>query len=254
MPLIDPKPLWDFDDPAASESRFLTAAEGATGPAAETVAAAWMTQAARAMGLQEHFDLAHAVLDSLAVTGVAVVADGADPGTVELAVRLDLERGRLFRSAGEPARALPLFEKAAERAARAGLDALQVDALHMAALAAPLAEQLTRNDAALAAARASTDPAARDWDASILNNIGMVHADAGDFATALGVFEEALAARERIGEAARTREARWMVAWSLRNLGRHDEALAMQRALKADLAAAGASDPYVEEELALLER
>jgi tetratricopeptide (TPR) repeat protein len=82
----------------------------------------------------------------------------------------------------------------------------------------------------------------------------MVHADAGDFATALGVFEEALAARERIGEAARTREARWMVAWSLRNLGRHDEALAMQRALKADLAAAGASDPYVEEELALLER
>jgi hypothetical protein len=45
-----------------------------------------------------------------------------------------------------------------------------------------------------------------------------------------------------------------MVAWSLRNLGRHDEALAMQRALKADLAAAGASDPYVEEELALLER
>jgi hypothetical protein len=44
-----------------------------------------------------------------------------------------------------------------------------------------------------------------------------------------------------------------MVAWTLRNLGRADEALAIQRALKAELTAAGASDPYVDEELATLE-
>ena len=44
-----------------------------------------------------------------------------------------------------------------------------------------------------------------------------------------------------------------MVAWSLRNLGRTEEALAAQRALKAELTAAGASDPYVDEELANLE-
>jgi tetratricopeptide (TPR) repeat protein len=250
MPLIDPKPLWDFDDPAASESRFLAAAEGAPEPAAS----AWMTQAARAMGLQEQFDLAHAVLDGLAVPGVAVVTGQADPETVELAVRLDLERGRLHRAAGDAERALPLFEKAAERAADAGLDELQVDALHMAALAAAPAEQLARNEAALAAARSSADPAARDWDASILNNIGMVHADAGDFASALAGFEEAVAARERIGDPARTRVARWMIAWSLRNLGRHEEALAMQQALKAEHAAAGTSDPYVDEELSLLRR
>ena len=99
----------------------------------------------------------------------------------------------------------------------------------------------------------SPDATARDRDASILNNIGMVHADAGDFATALAVFEQALAARERIGDPARTRVAKWMVAWSLRNLGRTDEALAAQRALKSELEAAGTTDPYVDEELAILD-
>ena len=118
--LIDPKPLWDFDDPSASEARLLAAADDASEPARS----AWLTQVARAMGLQEKFDVAHAVLDSLAVSGIAL----------EVAVRLDLERGRLYRSAGDAARALPLFEQAAARAERAGLDELRVDALHMAAL------------------------------------------------------------------------------------------------------------------------
>ena len=99
---------------------------------------------------------------------------------------------------------------------------------------------------------ASADPRARDWDASLLNNLGMTHADAGDFGRALVVFEEALAARERIGDAGRTRVARWMVAWALRNLGRRDEALALQQALKAELEALGEEDPYVDEELTLL--
>jgi tetratricopeptide (TPR) repeat protein len=247
--LIDPKPLWDFEDPAASESRFLAAAEDASEPAAS----AWMTQVGRTMGLRGEFSSAHALLDSLAGSESALAGWAAAEGAAEVAVRIDLERGRLFNSAGEPGRALPLFEAAATRAERAGLDELRVDALHMAAIAAPAEERLARNEAALAVARASTDAAARNWDASILNNIGMVHADAGDFATALPVFEEALVARERIGDPARTRVAKWMVAWTLRNLGRADEALAIQRALKAELTAAGASDPYVDEELATLE-
>jgi hypothetical protein len=80
----------------------------------------------------------------------------------------------------------------------------------------------------------------------------MAHADAGDFGRALVVFEEALAARERIGDAGRTRVARWMVAWALRNLDRREEALALQRALKAELEALGEEDPYVDEEIGIL--
>jgi hypothetical protein len=43
-----------------------------------------------------------------------------------------------------------------------------------------------------------------------------------------------------------------MIGWSLRNLGRTGEALAVQTALKAELEAAGEEDPYVDEELAHL--
>lgn len=80
----------------------------------------------------------------------------------------------------------------------------------------------------------------------------MEHADAGDHAAALGVFEEALAARERIGDPARTRVARWMVGWSLRHLGAVDRGREVQLALRAELDAIGEKDPYVDEELSLL--
>ena len=40
-----------------------------------------------------------------------------------------------------------------------------------------------------------------------------------------GAWQEALAARRRIGDPGTVRIARWMVAWALRNLGRDDQAL-----------------------------
>ena len=79
----------------------------------------------------------------------------------------------------------------------------------------------------------------------------MTHADAGDFGRALAAFEDALAARERIGKPVAGAVARWMVAWSLRNLGR-EEALAIQRRLKAELESVGEEDPYVDEEITIL--
>jgi len=233
---VDVTVLWDFDDPQGSEERLRAAAEQAE--AGERVVL--LTQVARALGLQERYDGGHALLD------------GLSPVSDEAAVRIALERGRLLRSAGDPEGARPLFEAAVSTAAAAGLEALHVDALHMVALVAPAPEQLALTERALAVARTATEPAARDWDASLLNNIGMVHADAGDFDSALIAFEEALAARRRIGDDRRTRIARWMVGWALRNLGRRDEALQVQRAVKAELDALGETDPYVDEELALL--
>ncbi|SEC46070.1 Tetratricopeptide repeat-containing protein [Nocardioides exalbidus] len=105
---------------------------------------------------------------------------------------------------------------------------------------------------ALDRARAASSPVALDWDASLLHNIGMVHADAGDHEAALVAFEEALEARMRIGDPARTRVARWMVGWTLRLLGETERARDIQRALKDELDAIGEVDPYVDEELALL--
>lgn len=234
--MIDPRPLWDFDDPAASGERFLDAAHEATEPERTS----WLTQYVRALGLEERYSEARKVLDQLS---------SDDP---EATTYLALERGRVLRSSGHVEESRPHFERAAATAEAAGLEALRVDALHMVALAAPEEEQLALNEAALAVARSATDQRARDWDASLLNNIGMTHADAGDFEAALTSFEEALAARERIGDPGRTRVARWMIAWALRKLGRRDEALQIQRALKAELDSIGDTDSYVDEELALL--
>src|SRR3954453_21427099 len=112
--MIDPRPLWDFDDPATSGERFLDAAEHADEPDKT----AWLTQYARTLGLQERYDEAHEVLDRLA---------SDDP---EAATDPDLQRGPGLNSAGRPEQARPLFESAAVTAEAAGLDALHVDALH----------------------------------------------------------------------------------------------------------------------------
>jgi tetratricopeptide (TPR) repeat protein len=237
--VIDPRPLWDFDDPAGSEQRLRETADAAAGDDR----AAWQTQVARALGLQEQYDEGHALLDEVA----------ADAHGGEVPARVALERGRLRRSSGDLDAGRPDFEEAARLAGEAGFEELRVDALHMVALVVPADESLEAAQHALDAARAASDPRARDWDASLLNNMGMAHADAGDHVAALVCFEEALEARERIGDVGRTRVARWMIAWSLRHLGRTDEALAMQRELKAELTAVGEHDPYVDEELELLE-
>ncbi|HET7069905.1 MAG TPA: tetratricopeptide repeat protein [Nocardioides sp.] len=234
--MIDPRPLWDFDDPAASGERFLAAAERADEPDKT----AWLTQYVRALGLQEKYDEATKILDRLHCDAP------------EAATYLALERGRVLRSSGRVDESRPHFESAAALARAAGLEALHVDALHMVALAAPEEEQLALNEAALAVARASTDQRARDWDASLLNNIGMTHTDAGDYQAALSAFEQALAARERIGDPARIRVARWMIGWTYRNLGHREEALEIQRALKEELDSLGDTDTYVDDELALL--
>ena len=235
--MIDPIPLWDYDDPAGSEARFRTALDLAEGSDRPVL----LTQVARALGLQERYDEGHAVLDDLATH---------DP---EVATRVELERGRLLRSSGRPDEARPHFEAAAGSADAAGLEALHLDALHMVALVADPADQVALHEQALGVAAAATDQAARDWDAALLNNLGMTYADAGEWDRALAAFEDALAACRRIGDDRRIRVARWMVAWALRNLGRTDEALAMQRALKAEFTAAGIEDHYVDEELGLLE-
>lgn len=243
--MIDPTPLWDFDDPQGSEQRFREAAEAATGADRLVL----LTQVARALGLQERFAEGHDLLVRLLAE-----PDEAPVVDAEVSTRVALERGRLLRSAEHPDEARPLFEAAVRGASEAGLDALLVDALHMVALVAAPEEQVSLLDEALGVSRSSVEPAARRWEASLLNNLGMTHADAGDWHSALTAFEQALAARRVAGGAGDVRIARWMVAWALRNGGRQEEALAIQRELKEELLAAGESDPYVDEELELLTR
>ncbi|MBX3607161.1 MAG: TraB/GumN family protein [Piscinibacter sp.] len=237
---LDVRLLWDFGDPARSEAVFREHLARSGGDAALVL----RTQIARTLGLRRRFDEGHRLLDAVDAE-LAGAGAGAEPQ-----VRTLLERGRLWRSAGEPLRARPLFEQALERADTARLPELAIDALHMVALVEPdTAAQVEMNQRALERARGSADPRARRWEGSIANNLGMSLMDAGRHVDALQAFRVALAARERQGDRPQIREARWAVAWALRHLGRYAEALEILTALEREHAAAGSSDSYVFEEL-----
>lgn len=197
--------LWDFSDPAASERRLWAAAEAERDPAAR---AELLTQVARALGLQDRFDEASAVLDAVEIA-VPVVA-----------VRVALERGRLRNSAGEPAVASSLFRTAADQAAAAQLTFLQVDALHMLAIAEPDAAELWTTRA-LEVLDGVTDARMLRWRISLYNNLGWSRLAADRRTGAIAAFERARDAAARWGTAEQ-------VTWA-------DEALAEARAVPPPL-------------------
>jgi tetratricopeptide (TPR) repeat protein len=230
---------WDFDRPAASEARFR--AELAALPRGSAASLEVSTQLARAQGLQRKFDAAHATLDAV---------EQALPGKPErVVVRYLLERGRVFNSSRQPDKAVPLFKDALTLARAAREDFLAIDAAHMLGIAAPAEERLKWNLEAVAMTEKTSDARARRWLASLYNNIGWTYHERGDYTTALAYFEKAVPAWEERGEPRGVRIARWAVARAYRSLGRYDDALAIQRQLEAEGAAANAPDGYVYEEL-----
>src|SRR5262249_36900215 len=152
-----------------------------------------------------------------------------------------------------PETARPLFVDAWELALESGEEALAVDAAHMVAIVEPQERQMEWNLRALVLAESSNDPRARKWRGSLLNNIGWTYHDAGEYERALEKFEEALQVRTEQGATSPIQIARWCIARCLRSLGRNEEALAIQQQLHAEHQADGTDDPFVQEELAILE-
>ena len=247
---IDLAPLWDFGKPEASEQRFRAALATANADDALIL----QTQIARTYGLRGDFARAGELLRSIEPQ---VRSAGA-----EVRVRHALESGRTLSSATHPPesqtaevreQARAAYLRAYELARAERLDGLAIDALHMLAFVdtAP-ADQLKWAEQALAVVEASSQPAAKAWEASLRNNLGYALHQLGRYDEALVQFEQAVALRERGRDAEATRSAYWMVAWTLRFLGRANEALEMQLRLERECAEAGAPDPYVFEELEYL--
>lgn len=242
LPDIDS--LWDFDHPDSSEAAFGALLPLARASGNSEYLAQLLTQVARAEGLQMKFDHASRTLDE--------AESLITPETPTARVRLLLERGRLLNSSKRRDESKPFFRQAWDLAREAGAGGLAVDAAHMLGIVESGDASIAWNREAIAYAEASSDPKARGWLGSLYNNLGWTYHDAGDAATALDLFRKALAAREaeRSDRApGLVRIARWCVARALRTLGRTDEALAMQRELLAQDAAAHAPDGYVHEEI-----
>jgi tetratricopeptide (TPR) repeat protein len=206
------RPLWDFDDLDASEQRLRAALDEEETNAGR---AEVLTQLARVEGLRGNFTAGDELLDDAATR-----SDAAPVVTA----RVDLERGRLRRSAGDPDLALPLFEAAFETACAIPHEFIAVDAAHMAAIAAPdLRARGAWADRGIAMAKASDDPEVAYWLGSLYNNIGWDHYDSGDYATALTWFERALVEREqRPDEPQRLEHAREAVAEARKKLDGSD--------------------------------
>ncbi|HEU0305130.1 MAG TPA: hypothetical protein VFR32_11180 [Gaiellaceae bacterium] len=180
------RPTWDFDDVAESQRRFRAQLEGET---TDIGRAEVLTQLARADGLEDRFAEGDQLLDE------AEALAGDEP---LVRARIDLERGRLRRSAGDAEASMPLFKAAFETALALPHEFIAVDAAHMAAIAAPdLQSRLAWADRGIAMAESSEDPAVRYWLGSLFNNVGWDYFDAGEYETALDWFERALAERER---------------------------------------------------------
>lgn len=233
--------LWDYDDPAATERRFRALpprAEGGT-PAYHVEL---LTQIGRAEGLQRKFDQAHATLDQAGALLTEAMARAR--------ARYLLERGRVFNSSKQPARARPLFQETWELAKTHGEDFYAIDAAHMLAIVEPPEHRLAWNLKALDLTEQTADERARTWRGSLYNNIGWGYHEAGRYAQALEMFQKALRCREETGDPSLVRIARWCVARTLRSLGRTEEALSLQRQLLDELEQTGEVDGYVYEELA----
>lgn len=233
--------LWNFGDPKASESRFRAWLDRPDVADSPEDSAEGLTQLARALGLQRRFDEAEAELQR-----AETLLDTRPAQRTR--VRLLLERGRILNSAGDRVGAKPLFLAAWELASATPCDDLAVDAAHMVAIVEEPPNQAAWNEKALSLARSSTDPAARRWVGSLLNNLAWNCHDAGETQRALELFEEALAFRREQGDEEGIRIARWSVARAKRTLGRLEEALAEQLSILESMAGS-LEDGYVSEEI-----
>jgi tetratricopeptide (TPR) repeat protein len=200
-----------------------------------------LARKARSEGLDGDFTAAHALLDK------AEVLAGEEP---QHAAVCQIERGRLYNSAGSPAQALPFFVRAWDLAREAQAHALAVDAAHMLAIASPLDDAVRWTATALDYIAAF--PVAAYWRAPLHNNMGWTYFDHGRYDEAMASFQIALEIHQASGNPAAIRVARYAIVRTLRALGRNDEALSLAEEVASEADARGENAPYVFEELAEL--
>jgi tetratricopeptide (TPR) repeat protein len=234
--------LWNYDDPAGTETRFRELLPKARESANEGYAAELLTQIARAQGLQQKFAEAHATLDQVDAL--------LEPGMKTAKVRSVLERGRLLNSSKKAEESIPVFIEALRLAQESAIENYAVDAAHMLGIATKGKESIRWNVEAMRLAEAATDPKAKRWLGPLYNNTGWTYFDMGQYAEALELFERDIEFRKRGGNNVEIGIARWSAAKMHRHLGKVEQSLKLQTELLDDPDRKGNdSEGYTREEI-----
>lgn len=234
---------WNYSEPAASETAFLTLQENYSEDSEEW----WLvqTQIARTYSLRREFPTADSLLDE--------IHSQLEEHGKELTVRYCLERGRSYNSQSEREKACPLFLQAFETAEAHALENLAIDAAHMLGIASSPDEQLRWNLKTIAMIERSEDKRVKNWLPSLYNNTGWTYFDKEQYDEAMRLFQLSLAWHSERNTGQGHRIALWCVARCHRAMGDYEKALQMQEDILERSAKEGA-DPsgYTHEELAEL--
>ncbi len=237
--------VWDFSDPAASETAFRELAEDAEAAGESAYAAEVMTQVARTYSLRREMDQANAILDEV---------DAGPQGQVPVVrVRSLLERGRTLNSSGQGEAALPLFEDAWQLASENGEGFLAGDAIHMLGIVAGLEQEQHWMNVLVQYIADNPGNGADYWLAAMHNNLGWTYFFADDFANAEAQFIASRAAYEAQGNKHyQVLIADYSIGKAMRMQGNCEDALALQEATYTSVREEfDEEDQYVAEEIAL---
>lgn len=234
--------MWDYSKPAETEKKFRELLPVAKKSGDASYHAELLTQIARTLGLQQKFDEAHSILDTVET----MIADEM----LVPRIRYLLERGRVYNSSGKPEMAKPLFEQAMDIALEKKEDFYAIDAIHMLQIVGPPDKQLEWSEKAIELAERSTDKRAQKWLGPLYNNTGWSYFDLKQFEKALEYFQKSLEWRKGQNDDQGIRIAKWCVARTYREIGKIDEALGIQKALEKEIEEKSVDqDGYVFEEL-----
>jgi tetratricopeptide (TPR) repeat protein len=183
--------LWDYQDPAATETKFRELLPLAESADDETYVLELKTQIARTLGLQGKFDESHALLDT--------IEKRLTPDTKLARVRYLLERGRAMNSSGNPEDSRPLFEEAYVLADEIHEARLAIDAVHMIAIVEPDPhKQIEWNLKGIE--QVESDASQMGWLHALYNNIGESYSAIQDYSNALVYFNMLLELQKERGE------------------------------------------------------
>jgi tetratricopeptide (TPR) repeat protein len=233
--------LWNFRKPGETEKRFRELLPAAEASGNLEYRLQLLTQIGRTLGLQGKFEEAHEVLDG--------VEKELTKETPVARMRYLLERGRTFNSSKKKEKATALFLEAWEFGAKAKLDFYALDAAHMMGIVAEQEKKLAWSEKAMHLAETSKDERCKLWLGSLYNNIGWTLYYQGRYEEALEIHRKGWDWRKERGQPRPMMIAQWSVAKVLRALGRHQEALALQRELLAVYEEMGEESGFTHEEV-----